>query len=193
MTTIGLVRHGVTEWNTLGRAQGVTDIPLSEVGKQQACDMGERLLQEEEKWDILITSDLKRAIETGQIIGEKLNIPISHFDKRIQEINCGEIEGTTEEERIHRWGRDWHVLDLGMEKFEEVSKRGAEFLEEIADTYKGKRILIISHGALIGLTLQRILPEKFQKTYIDNTSITLLKYTENKWDCILYNCTEHLK
>ncbi|WP_404332399.1 histidine phosphatase family protein [Mesobacillus maritimus] len=193
MTTIGLVRHGVTEWNTLGRAQGVTDIPLSEVGKQQACDMGERLLQEEEKWDILITSDLKRSIETGQIIGEKLNISISHFDKRIQEINCGEIEGTTEEERIHRWGKNWRDLDLGMEKFEDVSKRGVEFLEEIANTYKGKRILIISHGALIGLTLQRILPEKFQKTYIDNTSITLLKYTENKWDCILYNCTKHLK
>jgi 2,3-bisphosphoglycerate-dependent phosphoglycerate mutase len=192
MTTIGLVRHGITEWNTLGRAQGVTDIPLSEVGKQQACDMGERLLQEE-KWDIMITSDLKRAIETGQIIGEKLNISISHFDKRIQEINCGEIEGTTEEERIHRWGKNWRDLSLGMEKSDVVSKRGAEFLEEIVDIYKGKRILIISHGALIGLTLQRILPEKFQKTYIDNTSITLLKHTETKWDCILYNCTKHLK
>jgi 2,3-bisphosphoglycerate-dependent phosphoglycerate mutase len=192
MTTIGLVRHGVTEWNTLGRAQGVTDIPLSEIGKQQACDMGDRLTQEG-KWDILITSDLKRAIETGQIIGKKINIPISHFDKRIQEINCGEIEGTTEEERIHRWGRNWRELDLGMEKSDEVSKRGAEFLEEIVDIYKGKRILIISHGALIGLTLQRILPEKFQKTYIDNTSITLLKHTEAKWDCILYNCTKHLK
>jgi 2,3-bisphosphoglycerate-dependent phosphoglycerate mutase len=192
MTTIGLVRHGITEWNTLGRAQGVTDIPLSEVGKQQACDMGERLLQEE-KWDIMITSDLKRAIETGQIIGEKLNISISHFDKRIQEINCGEIEGTTEEERIHRWGKNWRDLSLGMEKSDVVFKRGAEFLEEIVDIYKGKRILIISHGALIGLTLQRILPEKFQKTYIDNTSITLLKHTETKWDCILYNCTKHLK
>jgi 2,3-bisphosphoglycerate-dependent phosphoglycerate mutase len=191
MTTIGLVRHGVTDWNNLGKAQGSTDIPLSEIGKQQANDMGDRLRQEE-KWDIMITSDLKRAIETGQIIGNKINLEISTFDKRIQEINCGEIEGTTEEERLHRWGRNWRELDLGMEKFEDVSKRGADFLEEIAKIYKGKRILIISHGALIGLTLQRILPEKFPRTYIDNTSITLLKHTETNWDCILYNCTKHL-
>jgi 2,3-bisphosphoglycerate-dependent phosphoglycerate mutase len=191
MTTIGLVRHGVTDWNTLGKAQGSTDIPLNEIGKQQANDMGDRLLQEE-KWDILITSDLKRAIETGQIIGKKINVPISHYDKRIQEIHCGEIEGTTEEERIDKWGRNWRELDLGMEKVEDVSKRGAEFLGEIANTYKGKRILIISHGALIGSTLQRLLPEKFPRTYIDNTSITLLTHMENKWGCILYNCTKHL-
>jgi 2,3-bisphosphoglycerate-dependent phosphoglycerate mutase len=191
MTTIGFVRHGVTDWNALGRAQGSTDIPLNEIGKQQANAMGGRLLQEE-KWDIMMTSNLKRAIETGQIIGSKINLPISTFDKRIQEIHCGEIEGTTEEERIHKWGNNWRDLDLGMEKFEDVSKRGAEFLDEITNTYKGKRILVISHGALIGLTLQRILPEKFPRTYIDNTSITLLKHTENTWDCSLYNCTKHL-
>ncbi|MBE1556801.1 histidine phosphatase family protein [Sporosarcina limicola] len=36
MTTIGLVRHGITEWNELGKAQGVSDIPLNKIGKQQA-------------------------------------------------------------------------------------------------------------------------------------------------------------
>jgi 2,3-bisphosphoglycerate-dependent phosphoglycerate mutase len=43
MTTIGLIRHGITEWNSLGKAQGVSDIPLNEIGRKQASDIGDRL------------------------------------------------------------------------------------------------------------------------------------------------------
>lgn len=142
---------------------------------------------------MIITSDLSRAIETAQIIGSKIGLPISHTDDRVREINCGKIEGTTEEERLKLWGSNWRNLELGMEKFEDVSNRGRDFLEYIVNTYKGKRILVISHGALIGLTLQQLLPQKFQKTYINNTSITILNNIEGKWDCILYNCTKHLE
>lgn len=84
-------------------------------------------------------------------------------------------------------------LDLGMESFEDVAKRGIEFIEEVATIHKGKRVIVISHGALIGLTLQYLLPSRFQKTYIDNTSLTILKNIEGHWDCTLYNCTNHLK
>lgn len=192
MTTIGLIRHGITEWNYLGKAQGVADIPLNETGRKQASSIGERLAHEE-KWDLIISSDLKRAAETAKIISNKINLPISHFDERIREINCGEIEGTTEEERIEKWGRNWRDLDLGIEKSEDVSQRGIDFLEEVVSTYKRKRLLIISHGALIGLTLQKVLPQKFKKTNMDNTSITILNYQEGEWDCFLYNCTKHLK
>ena len=191
MTTIGLIRHGITEWNTLGKAQGVSNIPLNDLGKKQAYDIGERL-SHEEKWDILISSDLSRAIETAKIIGNKVDLPISSLTGIIREINCGEIEGTTEEERIQRWGDNWRKLDLGMEKFEDVGKRGIQFLKEINRVYYGKRVLVVSHGALIGLTLQHLLPERFPTTYNDNTSLTILNYAEEKWDCILYNCTKHL-
>lgn len=191
MTTIGLIRHGITEWNSLGKAQGASDIPLNKVGKKQASDIGDRLSQEE-KWDMLITSDLSRAIETAKIIGSKIDLPISHIDEKIREINCGEIEGTTEEERIQIWGDNWRELDLGMEKFGDVANRGINFIEEINSVYSGKRILVVSHGALIGLTLQHLLPERFPTTYIENASLTVLNYAEGKWDCILYNCTKHL-
>jgi len=191
MTTIGLIRHGITDWNYLGKAQGVSDIPLNKIGKKQASAIGDRL-SKEEKWDLIITSDLSRAIETGKIIGNKIDLNISHIDKKIREINCGKIEGTTEEERIQIWGDNWRELDLGMEELEEVSKRGIDFIEEINGLYRGKRVLVVSHGALIGLTLKRLLPERFPTTYIDNTSLTILSYAEEKWDCILYNCTNHL-
>lgn len=191
MTTIGLIRHGVTEWNDLGKAQGTSDISLNELGRRQALKVGNRLV-DDDKWDVLISSDLSRAIETAKIIGSRINLSISHYDKRIREIDCGKIEGTTEEIRIEKWGSNWRDIDLGMESFEEVGKRGIDFLEEITHTYNGKRILIVSHGALIGLTLQQLLPSMFKSTYIDNTSLTVLNNTNGNWDCRLYNCIKHL-
>ncbi len=191
LTTIGLIRHGVTEWNDLGKAQGVSDIPLNKLGEKQAYSIGSRLLNDE-KWDMIISSDLSRAVETAQIIGSVINISVSHHDERIREIDCGEIEGTTELIRQERWGSSWREIDLGMESYEEVGKRGIEFLEEIVRSYNGKRILIVSHGALIGLTLQRLLPNVFQSTNIDNTSLTILHHNNGNWDCALYNCTKHL-
>lgn len=193
MTTIGLIRHGITEWNESGKAQGISDIPLSEVGRKQASYLGDRLSLEE-KWDMIISSDLSRAFETAKIIGSKVGMPISHIhiDLRIKEINCGEIEGTTEVQRVRQWGREWRRLQLGMESFDDVSNRGLTFLEDVVGTYKGKRILVVSHGALIGLTLQRLLPQKFKQTFIDNTSITYLNHSEDLWTCSLYNCTRHL-
>lgn len=191
MTTIGLIRHGVTQWNELGKAQGISDIPLNKKGKQQALALANRLFLDLE-WDLIVTSDLSRAIETAQIISSKLKLPVSIRDERIREINCGEIEGTNEVERIHKWGSNWRKMNLGMEKFEGVSSRGLEFLEELAITYKDKRVLVVSHGALIGLTLQRLLPEQFPRTYIENTSVTILENSETKWHCTLYNCTTHL-
>ncbi|OOE14367.1 histidine phosphatase family protein [Fictibacillus arsenicus] len=140
MTTLGLIRHGLTEWNSLGKAQGVSDIPLNEIGRKQATNIGDRLSLEEQ-WELIITSDLFRAIETAKIIGSKIGLPISHIDERIREINCGEIEGTTEELRVRHWGSEWRNLDLGMENFEEVSNRGIGFLKDIVCTYKGKRNL----------------------------------------------------
>ncbi|MDQ0271362.1 histidine phosphatase family protein [Cytobacillus purgationiresistens] len=191
MTTVGLVRHGVTEWNKLMKAQGLSDIPLDETGKDQVHALGRRLAAEEE-WDIIVSSDLKRAAETAQIIAEATGHPNVICDERIREIDCGMIEGTTEDDRQGKWGADWRSLDLGMEKREAVAKRGITFLNEIIEKYEGKRVLVVSHGAFIGITLQYLLPERFQRTLIENTAITILKHIDNVWDCTLYNCIKHI-
>ena len=191
MTTIGIVRHGITKWNLLGIAQGSSNIPLNKTGKEQAIALSERLAVEED-WDLIIASDLERAKETAEIIGAKLGLPISHFDARLREMNGGEIEGTTEDERLEKWGADWRSLDLGMETREAVAERATESLQDIVKEYPGKRVLIVSHGGLIGLTLKSLLPEQFKKTLLDNTSITILKNLEGVWQCPLYNCTRHL-
>lgn len=192
MTTIGLVRHGITEWNVLGIAQGSSNIPLNKTGKEQAIALSERLAAEEQ-WDLIVASDLERAKETAEIIGVKLGLPISHFDARLREMNGGQIEGTTEDERLVKWGADWRSLDLGMETRESIAERATAALQDIVRDYPGKRVLVVSHGGLIGLTLKSLLPEQFKKTLLDNTSITILENLEGAWQCPLYNCTRHLE
>ncbi|SFT08125.1 histidine phosphatase family protein [Paenibacillus sp. BC26] len=190
MTTIGLIRHGVTDWNVLGRAQGISDIPLNEAGLIQAKAIADRLSGE--SWDIIISSTLTRAKQTAEAVRSSLGIGTLITEDRIREINCGQIEGTTEEERVAKWGADWSTLDLGIEAFEDVAKRGAAYFEEVAATHRDKRVLIVSHGALIGLSLQRLLPQRFESTYINNTSLTIIAHCNEEWECPLFNCTKHL-
>ncbi|MDN3450586.1 histidine phosphatase family protein [Planococcus sp. APC 3906] len=192
MTVIGIVRHGITEWNLSGIAQGSSDVPLNETGKSQAAALADRL-SAEERWDMIISSDLARAKETAEIISEKLALPISFFDTRLREMSGGEIEGTTEQQRLEKWGAEWRKLDLGMESSDSVGKRGREAIDSILKEFEGKRVLVVSHGALIGITLRRMLPERFEKTDLQNTSITILEHNGNEWDCTLYNCVKHLE
>lgn len=191
MTTVGFVRHGITDWNIQGIAQGSSDVPLNETGRQQAESLANRLAAEEH-WDLIISSDLSRAKETAEIIGRKLFLPVNHFDARLRERSGGKIEGTTEAERLEKWGANWREHDLAMENLDKATERGVACLEDILKNFKGQRVLLVSHGALIGLTLQKLLPEKFTETSMDNTSITILKNAESRWDCTLYNCTVHL-
>ena len=93
---IFVVRHGQTEWNALEKLQGQTDIELNEVGREQAQITGEQI--KNENIDLIITSPLKRARETAEIINKNFNAPIIE-DKRLMERGYGELEGKTRIER----------------------------------------------------------------------------------------------
>lgn len=123
MTIIGLIRHGVTDWNREYRAQGHADIPLNSEGRRQAELLANRMQNEE--WDYIYSSDLSRALETAETIGRMKNIEVK-IDKRLREMNCGLIEGTTEQDRVDKWGYGWARLDLGIESNEDIISRGME-------------------------------------------------------------------
>lgn len=190
MTTIGLVRHGVTDWNKTGRIQGQTDIALNSEGIRQAEQLAERL--RDEKWDIIYSSDLKRALQTAEIMNSDLGLRIV-TDARLREVNFGQIEGTTLEERIARWGHDWRSQDLGKEKQEAIDARISAAFRDILAEHANGRILIVSHGALIVNCLRLFVPELDTTERLDNATITLLTYDDERWDCPLYNCKVHLQ
>ncbi|MGN7382385.1 2,3-bisphosphoglycerate-dependent phosphoglycerate mutase [Chlamydia abortus] len=190
MTTIGLVRHGVTDWNLEGRAQGQHDIPLNEEGIRQARLLGERLAQEH--WDYIYTSDLARASRTAEIIAEAMGMKVTGYDARLREKSHGDLDGTTEEERIERWGPSWREIDHGEETLQDVLRRSLSFMKEITAKHPEDRVLVVSHGAWIRATMGELIRDR-EISKLSNTSICVLQHTEENWSCLLYNCTRHLE
>ncbi|WP_438449285.1 histidine phosphatase family protein [Gorillibacterium sp. sgz5001074] len=192
MTTIGLIRHGITDWNQEGRMQGRNDIPLNDEGRRQAELLGRRMAGE--TWDAVYSSDLSRAKETAEIIVKHMGTTLNGLDSRLAERGFGQLEGTTEQDRLKRWGEAWRTLDLGAENKGEVVKRTLAFLDELHQKHPEQRILIVSHGAVIGSLLETLFPE-FGYIGLKNTCVNILKRQEkgSKWTCLLHNCVKHLE
>lgn len=189
MAMIGVIRHGATDWNDEYRTQGHTDIPLNAEGRRQAQLLANRIRSEQ--WHYIYSSDLSRALETASILGEANSIEI-RVDERLREMDCGQIEGTTEQERVDRWGYGWSKLDLGIESHDSIVKRGRQFLADLANRHSGENILVVSHGAFLGLTMKRLLAHMDIRENLSNTSVTHLHSETPRWNCSLYNCTKHL-
>lgn len=87
-----LCRHGETEWNRERRIQGRTDIELSAEGEAQAAALGQFFVRERPKADIIVSSPMKRAQKTAQIVAETLGLPCV-TDDDIIEVHTGVFTG----------------------------------------------------------------------------------------------------
>lgn len=190
---VGLIRHGLTDWNAVGKIQGQSDIPLNEEGRKQAYQLAQRLKDDTTyQWDFVITSGLSRAQETGKIIADSLKIPIYDPDSRIMERAFGQVEGLTSLERESLWGKEWDQLDLGQEKDEAIRKRALAFMNDLGERYGDRNVLVISHGGLLAQLYSALYQNKCSER-IGNLSLTIVEKQETNWDLVLYNCTRHLK
>lgn len=189
--TIGFIRHGVTAWNEEGRSQGNTDIPLNEEGVLMAEQIARRL--ENEQWDVIYSSPLIRAKKTGEVIAKRKQ-PIELFtDNRLRETGGGKTEGTTEAERIEKWGESWRDLDMAAEPETEVIARGMAFIEDIKKKHPGQKVLVVSHGSFVRTLLKELVEdEEVKQGKVGNTSLTIVKMGESENHCTLFNCMAHL-
>src|SRR5688572_16900664 len=94
MTVTRLIvwRHGNTDWNAQGRVQGQTDVPLNDLGRQQAVDAAELLVRL--KPDVIVASDLRRAVDTAAALGALTGLSVRP-DPRLRERFFGDWQGST--------------------------------------------------------------------------------------------------
>ncbi|GGA70079.1 histidine phosphatase family protein [Ornithinibacillus halotolerans] len=189
MTTIYLVRHGQTDWNVERRAQGQTDIPLNDTGIGQADACGRAM--DSTNYDLMITSHLKRARKTAEIINSYLDLPLVVMED-FAERSFGNAEGLTIAERDELYpDRNYP----NQEKLDVFSTRILKGLEQVHQNYQGKRILLVTHGAVIYRVLQLINKGKteFRGQKIKNTSITTITRQEEEWLIQDFNQINHLQ
>lgn len=142
-----VIRHGKTDWNALNKMQGKADITLNEVGKNQAQITALKL--KDEQIDIIISSPLKRALQTAEIINENKNVPLI-IDNRISERDFGEFEGkeTSSFDNDKFWSYKVNKKYEKAENIKDFFDRVYNFLDEIKKVYKDKRVLVVTHGGV---------------------------------------------
>jgi broad specificity phosphatase PhoE len=165
-----LFRHGETDWNAQGKFQGHLDIPLNDVGRLQAREVGVNLKLH--GIEAILSSDLSRASETAQIAAQELGLSDQFLfrDPAIREAFLGEAQGYTYEEIQIRYGKDtikrWKsnsVSDAdvgypGGEKGWEVVARSLEALRRFAILNPHfKKIGIATHGGVIRRLIHHII------------------------------------
>ena len=173
-----LVRHGQSEWNKKNLFTGWKDPELTEQGIEEAIQAGNQLKQSNIKFDVMFTSDLFRAQETGRLILEQMNqTDIATIkDQSLNERNYGELAGLNKddarkkwgEEQVHIWRRSFDVPPPGGESLKNTAERVLPYFESkiLPEVIKGKNILIAAHGnslrALV-MKLEDISPDEIVK------------------------------
>lgn len=142
-----VARHGETPYNVKNLICGISDVPLNENGRKQADFLADQLKNED--IDMIISSPLKRARETAQIVGQKLNREVI-IDQRLHEIDFGVFEGKPGKTDLFQQVKRNHAVSYPQgEKLFQVVQRVYNFLDEIQNLYQDQKILVVCHGGIV--------------------------------------------
>ncbi|MHA1673015.1 MAG: histidine phosphatase family protein [Promethearchaeota archaeon] len=159
MRKIIIIQHCQSEHHINNMTGGWTDTPLTKLGREQANLVGLRLKGDIETYFnpenyAIYSSDLKRAWQTAEIIGEHLNLPVI-ADKGLREINTGIAAGKTKEwAKTHRNPKDEKNFDWEYRPFpqgetwREFFRRVCSCMEQIFNS-DDKNLIIVTHGGAL--------------------------------------------
>lgn len=203
MTNVFIARHGETEYNRLQRIQGRgINEPLNERGRRQArcvaVGLGNIAI------DRIFSSSLKRSVETAEIIGNRLELPVRSFSE-LDEMDFGVIEGRFIEEvkphldRLHthwRSGNTAIAAERG-ESPEGVLRRVLSRMELLLEAHRGGTLLFVLHGRLIRILLAHWLQyglSQMHRVEHQNCGLYHLRIGEDEhFEPVYLNRTDHLK
>ncbi|HEY1639406.1 MAG TPA: histidine phosphatase family protein [Streptosporangiaceae bacterium] len=151
-----LWRHGQTVYNAQRRFQGQTDIPLNEIGRQQAASAARYLAALGP--DTIFASDLMRATETAGALARLTGLSVK-LDEDLRERHGGQWEGLTDTEIRAQFPEAYQAwVPPGGETATQVADRGAAALERIAEAMPGGSLsVVVGHGANLGMGMARLL------------------------------------
>jgi broad specificity phosphatase PhoE len=197
-----LVRHGESTWNAEGLLQGRADPPLTDLGREQARRVGQRLAASQIQ--ALYCSPQRRALETARIIGHYLGLE-PEPDERLREYDIGEATGSTWELLLERWPHLREVARQGRRVSREIpgAEENSAFRERVLGALEGIRaahaagdVVLVAHTGVFGEYLAALLhvkPEFHLGLRFYNGSLTLVEsLDEGSTDVVFVNEICHL-
>ena len=150
-----VARHGETDWNTAGRWQGHTDVPLNENGRAQAKALALRLRGS--RLAGVVASDLSRAHETARIVAAELGVTVAYVERELRERSFGVFEGLTRAECETDHAEAWQAWlahrkpPRGAEGIEALTARMVASVGRVAETVAGEDApaLVVTHGGAL--------------------------------------------
>lgn len=210
-----LVRHGESQGNLEQRIQGWDDAPLTELGRQQARLVAERLRQEE-AISLVVSSPLHRAAETAKIIAQTLGVTI-RFDERLNEYNFGPLNGMTRDDIARHYpqvpaawkaNEFWEALP-GEEGDPAFEARVRSIMDDIiTEMAEETAIAVVTHGGTLNACLRSslgIVDRGWRTFAFDNASVSLIQVqsslretaagepTRRNYRILLLNDISHVK
>ncbi len=199
-TELIVVRHGETAWNADRRMQGHVDVPLSEVGRQQARAVAAHLAAE--PIDRIYSSDLQRALATAETIRGRRGIALI-TDVRLREIHMGTFQGMTQGEAREKHAEAWerffiHDAEFALPGGQSRAQKQleiADFMEEVVRDHPGRRLVVVTHGGILIAMLRHVLhlsPSHHFRVSIDNAGIQRFLYARETWYLVSWGEVAHL-
>ena len=199
--TFYIVRHGQTNWNILGKTQGHGNSDLTAKGIEQATELAESIVNY--PIDYIYSSDLGRAVQTAQILGDKLNIKVEETEA-LREMGFGEWEGLLIDEIKSNyasvyttWRNEPHLAQIpGGETLHLIKDRVDSFIQSLNEKYDNKHILLVTHSVTVRVMLLAFLNSGMENIYRikqDNTALNIVEYRDYGPVVIKMNDTSHIK
>jgi probable phosphoglycerate mutase len=200
-TTTILLRHGDTRLSPEHRFSGQRDLPLSASGTRQAKAAASRLAAGA-SIDAMISSPLRRAVDTAAIAGAELGLTTA-IDDDLRETDFGEWEGFTLAEIQQRWPEavalwrnDPEQPPPGGESFADVARRVNRARERLLRDYSGQTVLVVSHISPIKILLCRALGVPLgtvYRLYLGSACISRIQWHGREFAAVhCVNDTSHL-
>ena len=147
MMIIYIVRHGQTEENLQRILQGHMPGTLTELGKEQVQRAAEQLSKEGVNFNRIVSSDLKRAMDSAQIISDKHNLPIVPMEI-LRERDWGKFTGISIADAMDKYRVDgkWQFPEGTTETEEGIYERANKALVELKKQFADETIIVVTHG-----------------------------------------------
>lgn len=201
---IYFIRHGETLWNTLKIFQGRSDSPLTELGISQAEKLSEKLKDIE--FTDFYSSPMGRTIQTTKIIMGDRKQEIK-FIEEFKEIFMGDIEGIPRSEFEEKYPKEFYDFFNNPVDYDPKVYHGENYYEVIERVKKGldkllsylndsDRVVVVTHGVTLKALFHVITKERMDvlgaAKVPQNTSVSIVKYKDGKFNIEVFSDTSHL-